>query len=101
MNPQSWREMVDRTRELEYALGSAAKRVADNEQQTVVVQRRCLRAAKELPAGSILSADSVEALRPAPHDSVKPYDLEKVVGKKLRHDLAYGEALRWTDLAEN
>ena len=101
MNPQSWREMVDRTRELEYALGSAAKRVADNESDTVVVQRRCLRAAKELPAGTILTADMVEALRPAPHDAVKPYDLEKVVGKRLRRDLAYGEALRWTDLAEN
>jgi sialic acid synthase SpsE len=100
MNPQSWREMVDRTRELEYALGSPAKRVAENERDTVLVQRRCLRAAKDLPAGSILSADMVEALRPAPHDAVKPYDLEKVVGKKLRRDLAYGEALRWTDIAE-
>jgi N-acetylneuraminate synthase len=101
MNPQSWREMVDRTRELEYALGSAAKRVAENEHDTVVVQRRCLRAAKDLQSGAVLSADMVEALRPAPLDSVKPYDLDKVVGKKLRRDLAYGEALRWTDLAEN
>jgi sialic acid synthase SpsE len=100
MNPQSWREMVDRTRELEYALGSGAKRVAGNERDTVVVQRRCLRAAKDLKTGSILSAETLEALRPAPHDSVKPYDVDKVVGKKLRRDLGYGEALRWTDIAD-
>ena len=44
MTPASWREMVDRTRELEYALGSTKKFVAENERETVVVQRRCLRA---------------------------------------------------------
>ncbi len=48
MNPRAWREMVDRTRELEQALGSSRKFVAPNEQQTVVVQRRCVRAARDL-----------------------------------------------------
>ena len=99
MTPQTWREMVDRTRELEYALGSAAKRVADNERETVVLQRRCLRAAKDLKAGSILSSETLEALRPAPPDSVKPYELGNIVGKKLRRDLSFGDALRWTDVA--
>jgi sialic acid synthase SpsE len=101
MTPQSWREMISRTRELEYALGSAAKRVAENERQTLVLQRRCLRAAKDLPAGSLLSEDVLEALRPAPEHSVKPYELGTVLGKKLRRDLAFGDALRWTDIAEN
>ena len=101
MTPQSWREMVDRTRELELALGSAAKHVAENERDTVVVQRRCLRAAGELKAGTTLTAEMLEALRPAPHDSVKPFELEKVLGKKLRRDLAFGDVLRLTDLAEN
>jgi len=101
MTPQSWREMVDRTRELECALGSAAKRVSDNERQTVVLQRRCLRAARDLPSGSLLSEDGLESLRPAPEDSVKPYELNRVVGKKLRRDLALGDALRWTDISEN
>lgn len=100
MTPATWREMVDRTRELEYALGSPKKRVAENERDTVVVQRRCLRAARDLQAGVVLTADMVEALRPAPAEAVKPYELEKVVGKKLRQDLSFGEILRWTDLDE-
>ena len=100
MTPTTWREMVDRTRELEYALGSPKKRVAENERDTVVVQRRCLRAARDLQAGVVLTADMVEALRPAPAEAVKPYELEKVVGKKLRQDLSFGEILRWTDLDE-
>jgi N-acetylneuraminate synthase len=92
--------MVDRTRELEYALGSPKKRVAENEKDTVVVQRRCLRAARDLQAGVVLTADMVEALRPAPAEAVKPYELNKVVGKKLRQNLSFGEILRWADLDE-
>jgi sialic acid synthase SpsE len=99
MTPVSWREMVDRTRELEYALGSSRKFVAENEQDTVVVQRRCLRAVHNLSAGTVLHEDMLEALRPAPREAVMPFDLGRVVGKKLRRDLPQGEYLRWTWLA--
>jgi sialic acid synthase SpsE len=95
MTPQSWSEMVDRTRELELALGSTEKFVAENEQQTVVVQRRCLRATRELKAGTILTADMLEALRPAPREAVMPYDLANVLGKKLGKDMQPGDALLW------
>ena len=100
MTPSSWREMVDRTRELEYALGSSQKFVAENEKQTVVVQRRCLRATADLKAGTILTENMLEALRPAPADAVMPFDLSRVIGKKLSCDLAQGEYLRWTSLVE-
>lgn len=42
MNPSSWREMVDRTRELEAALGDGVKRVEPNEVETRILQRRGL-----------------------------------------------------------
>ncbi|HEY6337929.1 MAG TPA: N-acetylneuraminate synthase family protein [Candidatus Sulfotelmatobacter sp.] len=100
MTPASWREMVDRTRELENALGSSGKRVAENEQQTVVVQRRCLRAIADLKAGTILQENMLEALRPAPRDAVMPFDLARVIGRKLIHDLPQGEYLQWTSLVE-
>jgi sialic acid synthase SpsE len=100
MTPSSWREMVDRTRELELALGSSRKFVAENEQQTVVVQRRCLRAANDLKGGTILQEGMLEALRPAPTDAVMPYDLPRVIGRKLSCDLPQGEYLRWSSLAD-
>jgi len=98
MTAATWREMVDRTRELEYALGSSSKQVEENEQDTVVLQRRCLRATMDIPAGAILTEKMLEALRPAPGDAVMPYDLPKVVGKKLIQNLPAGECLRWTVL---
>lgn len=101
MTPQAWREMVDRTRELQAALGSAVKRVEDNEQDTVVVQRRCLRAAADLSAGTILQVGMLEALRPAPQDAVMPFELSTVVGRRLTHDLPRGEYLKWTMVVRN
>jgi N-acetylneuraminate synthase len=54
MNPQSWADMVKATRQLERALGLGDKVVADNERETVIIQRRCLRAAREILPGEVL-----------------------------------------------
>jgi N-acetylneuraminate synthase len=100
MTPRTWRDMVERTRELELALGSSNKFVTENEQETVVLQRRCLRAASDLKAGTILEASLLEALRPAPRDAIFPYDLAQVVGKRIQRDIPAGEYLRWTWLKD-
>ena len=98
MSPSAWREMVNRTRELEQALGDPDKRVCDNERETAVVQRRCVRAARDLPAGAVLTRDMIDALRPAPCGSITLCDIEAVVGRSLRVGVKTGEALRWTML---
>ena len=99
MDPASWRDMVDRTRELELALGSREKFVAENEQQTVVLQRRSVRAARDIAQGAVVAAADVEVLRPAPADGIQPYEMSKVIGKKTKRVIERGEHLRWTDLA--
>ena len=48
MNPSSWREMILRTRELEKALGDQDKVIMKNEKETVVLQRRAIRAKKKI-----------------------------------------------------
>jgi sialic acid synthase SpsE len=98
MDPTSWREMVERTRELEAALGSPVKDVADNERETVVVQRRAIRAARPIPTGKVVQDDDVEVLRPCPPDGIPPYLIQRVVGATAHRDIAPGEHLRWTDL---
>ena len=95
MDPVGWREMVDRTRELEQALGSGDKRVADNERETVVLQRRCLRAARDIHAGEVLARDMVDVLRPAPAGSISPAELGAVLGARVLADIPAGEALSW------
>lgn len=98
LDPVSWCEMVDRTRELEYALGDGNKRVQPNEKETVIIQRRCLRAARDLVAGTILSRADIEPLRPAPLDSISPFELPNAIGRSLQHDIKQGDYFKWVDL---
>ena len=100
MTPASWREMVDRTRELELALGSPEKIVAENEAETVVVQRRCLRAARAIEAGERLNRQAIDVLRPAMPGAILPYEIEAVLGARALRDIPAGEALRWLMLGE-
>lgn len=98
MTPESWRTMVDRSRELEAALGDGHKRVEGNEVDTVVLQRRCLRLKGNKQAGETLVADDLECLRPAPPGSIEPYRLQEVTGRRLLAAKSVGEAVLWNDL---
>lgn len=98
MDPCTWREMVDRTRELENALGDGVKKVEDNEKETVVVQRRSLRASADLPKSYAIKEGDFIALRPCPTDALSPVKIQAIVGRTLRRDIAAGDYLRASDL---
>jgi sialic acid synthase SpsE len=99
MNPVTWRSMVERCRELEAALGNGTKRVEDNERDTIVLQRRCLRLRADKKAGDVLAADDLEPLRPAPAGALEPYRLSEVIGATLRTAKRAGEAIHQDDVA--
>ena len=98
MNPDTWFEMVTRTRELERALGSDKKFVAANETETVILQRRCLRASVDLPRGLMIERSDIDVLRPAPADAIFPYQLEEVIGRRLLCPVQRGQHLTWNVL---
>lgn len=98
MNPVTWREMVERTRELEAAMGDGIKRVESNEEETVVIQRRSIRFRSDVQAGATITAEMLEVLRPCPPDGIPPHQISDVIGRKLNRDATSGEHLRWTDL---
>jgi N-acetylneuraminate synthase len=100
MNPASWREMVERTRELESALGSGDKFIAANERETSVVQRRCLRTARDIKAGEVFQRDMIDVLRPATPGAIKPNEIAAVVGTRALVDIPFGKELQWVDLGE-
>lgn len=98
MDPLTWRDMVDATRMLEAAMGTGHKTVQDNEHQTIVLQRRCVRAARDLSAGSTLTREDLEVLRPAPREAIPAHMVGSVVGRTLARSLEAGEEISWTDL---
>ena len=99
MDPKTWRQMVEATRELEAALGSGIKKVEANERDTVVLQRRSIRALEDVPAGAELRREHLTVLRPCPGDAIEPSHLPELIGQRLLRPLTKGEALKWNDLA--
>jgi len=100
LNPQTWAEMVEQVRILERSLGSPRKVVAGNEQETYILQRRCVRAAREIKAGEVIGAEMIEVLRPATPGALMSWDIPQLLGKKARRDMPFGKELRWSDLED-
>ena len=100
MNPENWAKMVEETRLLERSLGSPDKFIAENEVQTAIVQRRCLRAARDIAAGEVFTREMIDVLRPATPGAILPAEIPEVIGTHALHDLPMGKELRWTDLGE-
>lgn len=98
MTPSTWREMVDRTRELEWALGEEDKIVMENEKETVVLQRRSIKAKNDLQTNKVLSYEDFEMLRPCPADAISPRFAHEIIGKKINKPIPSGDSLRWADI---
>jgi len=100
MNPETWAEMVENTRRLEQALGSADKFVTENETETVVIQRRCLRAARDISKGEVLTRSMIDVLRPATPGAILPDQLPKVLGLRAVENIPAGREICWIDLGK-
>lgn len=98
MDLNSWKEMVDKTRELEASLGLEIKKVEDNEKETVVLQRRSIRVKKNLVIGDIIHEDDLEFLRPCPEDGLPPYEIENILNKRLIENIKSGHCVKWTSI---
>ena len=98
MDPSSWQDMVERSRELESALGDGIKRVEENESETVSLQRRALRTAKDLKAGTVINKNNVIPLRPCPKDGLEPKMIETICQKVLKKDLKKGDLVKIDDV---
>lgn len=100
MNPVAWADMVENTRRLEKAMGSPDKVVAENERETVIIQRRCLRAARDIVAGEVLDRAMIDVLRPATPGAILPDQVKVIIGMKAISDIPVGKELRWGMLAD-
>lgn len=98
MDPITWRDMVDRARELEAALGTGIKCVEENEKETVILQQRALRLSQEVKEGETIREEMLEPLRPAPIGAFRPFEKACVVGRQVRHEMKKGQEIYPEDL---
>ena len=62
-----------------------------NEIETRIIQRRCLRCTKKLKTGHIIKKKDIQILRPAILNALLPNDENKIIGKKIKKDMLYGQ----------
>lgn len=94
LDSKAWRSMVDASIELSYALGDGIKRIEKNEEDTVIVQRRAVRAKADIEIGQIITEEDLEYLRPCPSNSLTPFDLDLVLGKTAQSNIPKGEDIQ-------
>lgn len=93
MDPQAWKLMVKSANEVRLALGDGIKKVEDNEKETVILQRRCIRITTKKGVGDKITKEDMAFLRPAPENAFPPYEFTSLVSKQLIKDLEEGEHL--------
>lgn len=91
MNPETWRLMVDRSNLLLKSMGDGIKRIEENEEKSIIVQRRSIRAKHDLNLGHILTKDDFDFLRPIPDDGIPPFLYDEIIGKKVTKNITTGE----------
>ena len=92
--------MVERSKEVEASLGAGVKEIEENEKESVVLQRRCLRVTINLLAKHILKEEDLTALRPAPMNSYEPYRKSDLIGSTLITAKTSGDAIFEDDIKQ-
>jgi sialic acid synthase len=98
LEPQGLRKMVRDLRRTRVALGDGTKTMYTSETEPIVKMAKKLVAARDLPAGHTLSADDL-AMK-SPGDGLPPYELDRLVGRTLRHPVREDSALTFELLEE-
>jgi len=95
-NAEEFAAMVEATRDLLSALGSPRKRILDTEEQGAKYGRRSIVAARDLPEGHMLKPEDLAFLRPG--TGIDPFDVDRVIGRKLMRAVAAGAPVEWSVL---
>ncbi len=86
LEPGELGEMVRAIRDVEKALGSGVKQVADAERTNIEIARKSIVAARDIAAGEILSEENITCKRPG--NGISPMEWDRVVGTRAKCDFA-------------
>jgi sialic acid synthase SpsE len=95
LDPGELKRMTDSVRAARQAAGSPRKRRTAEEEPHALRGRRSLFAARDIPAGGVLTPDLVRVLRPG--IGLEPLLLEVLLGRRLARGVKADSPLRWED----
>lgn len=96
IEPAELRDLMRGIRAIEQARGGT-KRIQPGEQMVRELAHHSVVSLRPIAAGSTISADDVWAKRPG--TGIPAHQLDEVIGRVAKHDLAADRLIRWDDLA--
>ncbi len=98
LEPAGLRKMVRDLRRTRVALGDGMKTMYPSETEPITKMAKKLVAARDLPAGTTLSEDDI-AMK-SPGDGLPPYEIDRLIGRTLRHPVREDSTLTFELLEE-
>ena len=96
LEPVGMRKLVRDLRRTRAAMGDGVKRSLPCEEKPLFKMAKKLVAGNELPAGHVLTLEDI-AIK-SPNDGLPPYELDKIIGRQIRHLLKEDDAILLEDL---
>ena len=97
LTPSQMADLVQGIRRMERIMGSPSKEILPVEQDIAQAVRRSIVAARDLPAGTSLTADDLTWIRP--QTGLSPGQEDELVGRQLVRDVAPSELITPEDVA--
>lgn len=95
LEPDELKHMVSAIRNIEMALGSAAKETTDSERKNIPIARKSVHLAEALEAGHTIQESDLVMKRPG--NGISPMDYEQLLGRVVRHSIPKDHLLSWDD----
>ncbi len=96
LEPVGMRKMIRDLRRARLALGDGVKRLLPGEESAMVKMGKTLVAARDLPAGHLLTAADVAVKSPG--GGLPPYELDRLLGRRLSQALRADDVIRFEHL---
>ena len=96
-DPDDFRNMVKKIRDVEKILGIERKTVQISEEDNRIQARKSLTANTTIKKGTKITKNMISIMRPA--TGILPKDMNKVVGKTARKQIKMYESLKWKNLS--
>jgi sialic acid synthase len=96
--PEGMRRLVRDLRRVPLALGDGVKRRLPSEEKPLEKMGKKLVATRDLPAGHLLASGDVVARSPA-DGGLPPYELDRLLGRRLLRPLAFEDEIALEDVA--
>jgi len=96
LEPKELREMINKIRNIEKALGSPIKFPTKSERLNRRISRRSIVAAQNLSRGMIITPDKILVKRPG--TGIPPKRIKNVIGRRVIKDIKLDELITWNKI---